>query len=231
MNNMTLADRLHNNPPDPIDEALAPYADAISEAENWLDGTKVETEAQMKAVDALIKDMRAAKSDLAKARTSAVAPLNDAWKAEIARWKPTEEDVERRLKGLATVVNDFKQALATAKEEEKRLAYAEARRKEEEARVAAANADASNYEAQAEADRLQREAIDAKKAASAANKDTVKGLRTVTKYEIEDHKKALHWIAANDRDAMTAFIEEYTRRNHKTATIDGVRVWQVKEAY
>jgi hypothetical protein len=86
-----------NNPPDPIDEALAPYADAIAEAENYLDGEPVQTEAQMQAVDALIKDIRSAKSDLAKAKKSATAPLHDIWKNEIARWKPTEDDVERRL--------------------------------------------------------------------------------------------------------------------------------------
>lgn len=221
----------HNSPPDPIDEALAPYGDAISEAENWLDGTPVENEDQMKAVDAVIKDIRAAKSDLAKAKKSATAPLHDAWKAEIARWKPTEDDIERRLKGLAAVVDPFKRKLAAEKEAAKRAAYEEARRKEREAEEAARNADVSDYEAATEAARLQAEAVDAKKAASAANKDTVKGLRTVTRYAIEDHRAALHWIAANDRDAVTAFIEEYVRRNHKAAEIGGVKVWQEKAAY
>jgi len=82
----------HNSPPDPIDEALAPYGDAISEAENWLDGTPVENEDQMKAVDAVIKDIRAAKSDLVKAKKSATAPLHDAWKAENC---PVEADRRR----------------------------------------------------------------------------------------------------------------------------------------
>lgn len=221
----------HNNPPDPIDEALAPYGDAISEAENWLDGTPVENEDQMKAVDAVIKDIRAAKSDLAKAKKSATAPLHDVWKAEIARWKPTEDDIERRLKGLAAVVDPFKRKLAAEKEAAKRAAYEEARRKEREAEEAAMKADVSDYEAATEAARLQAEAVEAKKAASAANRDTVKGLRTVTRYTIEDHRAALHWIAANDRDAVTAFIEEYVRRNHKAAEIGGVKVWQEKAAY
>lgn len=221
----------HNNPPDPIDEALAPYGDAISEAENWLDGSPVETEDQMKAVDAIIKEIRAAKSDLAKAKKSATAPLHDIWKAEIARWKPTEDDIERRLKGLAAVVDPFKRKLAEEKEAAKRAAYEEARRKEREAEEAARKADASDYEAATEAARLQAEAIEAKKAASAANKDTVKGLRTVTRYEITDHRAALHDIAMNDRDAVTAFIEEYVRRHYKARAIQGVKVWQDKEAF
>jgi len=230
MNNMT-PDRKHNGPPDPIDEALAPYGDAIAEAENWLDGTPVKTEEQMKAVDAIIKEIRSAKSAIAKAEKSATAPLHDTWKAEIARWKPTKDDIDRRLKGLAGVVDPFKQKLVEEKEAIKRAAYAEAQRKEREAKDAARKVDVSNYEASSEAARLQSEAIEAKKAASVANKDTVKGLRQVTKYEIEDHRKALHWIAGNDRSAMTAFIEEYVRRNHKSESIDGVKVWTVKEAY
>lgn len=221
----------HNNPPDPIDEALAPYADEIGEAEAWLDGEPVENEDQMNAVDALIKAMRSAKSDLGKAKKSATAPLHDAWKAEIARWKPTEEDIDRRLKGLAAAVDPFKRKLAAEKEAAKRAAYEEAQRKEREAREAAEKANAADYAAQVEADKLAQEALDAKKAASAANKDTVKGMRTVTKYEIEDHRAALHWIAQNNVDAVTAFIEEYVRRNHKTTAIDGVKVYQQKEAY
>lgn len=223
--------RLHNNPPDPIDEALAPYADAIEEAENWLDGARVEDQAAMKAVDALIADIRKAKSSLGKAKKSATAPLHDAWKAEIARWKPAEDDIERRLKGLAAVVDPFKRKLAEEKEAAKRAAYEEARAKEKAAKAAAAAADAADYEAQAAADKAAQDAVEAKKAASAANKDTVKGLRTVTKYEIEDHRDALHWIAANDRDAITGFIEEYVRRNHRDKQIAGVRVWQDREAF
>lgn len=229
--NVQAIDRLHNNPPDPIDEALAPYADAIEEAEHWLDGTPVETEDQMKAVDKLIKEIRSAKSDLAKAQKSATAPLHDAWKAEIARWKPTVDDIERRLKGLAAVVDPFKRKLAAEKEAAKRQAYEEARAKEREAEEAARKASAADYEAQVEADRLMAEAVEAKKAASAASKDTVKGLRTVTKYEITDHRALLHWIAKHDRDAVTAFIEEWARKNHKNTDADGLRVWQEKEAY
>lgn len=230
MNDLT-PDRLHNGPPDPIDEALAPYSDAIAEAENWLDGTPVTDEAQMKAVDAIISDVRKAKVDLGKAKKSATAPLHDAWKSEIARWKPTEDDIDRRLKGLAAIVEPFKRKLAEEKEAAKRAAYEEAQRKDREAQETASKASAADYEAQLEADRAMQEAIDAKKAAFAANKDTVKGLRTVTKHEVTDHRTALHWIAKNDRDAVTAFVDEYARRNHKAAEIEGVRVWQEKEAY
>jgi len=129
------------------------------------------------------------------------------------------------------VVDPFKRKLAEEKEAAKRKAYEEARAKERAAEEAAAKAKVSSYDETVEADRLKHEAIEAKKAASAANKDKVTGLRTVTKYEIEDHRAALHDIAEKDRDAMTAFIEEYVRRNYKARAIRGVKVWQEKEAY
>lgn len=222
----------HNSPPDAIDEALAPYGDAIEESSNWLDGDPVQTEDQMKAVDALIKEIRAAKSEVKKARDAAVKPLSEAHKAEIARWKPTEDDIERRLKGLAAVVDPFKRKLAEEKEAAKRAAQEEAKRKEREAEEAARKADASDYEASTEAARLKEDAIESKKAASAANKDTVKGLRTVTKYEITDHRALLHWIAENRRDDLTAFINEWARKNHRdVAGAAGLHVYQEKEAY
>jgi chromosome segregation ATPase len=222
----------HNGAPDPIDEAIAPFSDAIAEAENWLDGEPVENEAQMNAVDALIKELRGAKSELTKAQKSATAPLHDAWKAEIARWKPTADDIERRLKGLAACVDPFKRKLAAEREAEKRKAYEEARAAERAAAEAAEKAAQSDYQAQFEADQLKRAALDAKKAAAAANKDTVKGLRTVTKYEVTDHRDLLHWIAKNDRDAITAFVDEWARRNHKPdPQAAGLRVWTEKEAY
>ena len=37
----------HNNPPDPIDVALAPYGYVIEEAGNWLDGEPVQYEYQL----------------------------------------------------------------------------------------------------------------------------------------------------------------------------------------
>ena len=71
---MNAPTRLHNNPPDPIDEALAPFGDFISEAENWLDGAAVENEGQMKAVDDLTKQLKAAKKAVEAAEESEAKP-------------------------------------------------------------------------------------------------------------------------------------------------------------
>lgn len=222
----------HNNPPDPIDEAIAPFGDVISEAESWLDGQKVENEGQMKAADVLLKGVKAARKAVDDARDTATKPLHDAWKGEVARWKPTQDDLDRLAKGLVALLDDFKRKLAAEKEaarkEAERLAWEETRKAQEAARLA----DASNIEATRAAAAAMEAAEEAQRKAAEAAKDTVKGLRTVTKYEVTDHKALLNWIARNDRDAITDFINEWARKEHKArANADGLRVWTEKEAF
>lgn len=228
---MNIATKGHNLPPDPLDEALAPFGDVISEAEGWLDGQPVETEGQMKAVDALIKGVKSAKKAVEGAEDSAAKPLYDAWKAEKARFAPTITDLDRIVKGLVAIVDGFKRKLAAEKEaarkEAERLAWEATRAAQEAAR----NADTANIEAQREAAAQMAEAEALQSKANAAAKDTVRGMREVTRYEITDHRKLLNWIAKNARDDMTAFIEEWARKNHKTASADGLRVWKEKEAF
>lgn len=219
----------HNNPPDPIDTAIAPFSDAISEAENWLDGTKVTNQQQMESVDAVLKDIRAASTAIAKAEKAETAPLHDAWKKEKARWTPTVKDIDRMKKGLATLVGDFKVKLAKEQAVERAAAEREAAAKREAAAQAARKANAADIEAVRAAEAAAAEAQAATKAAKSVEK--VKGLRKVHRHEITDMKAALHWIARNDKAAIEGFVTEYVRMNAKTAEIDGVRCWIEKEAF
>jgi len=221
----------HNNPPNPIDEATAPYSDAIEEAQNWLDGEPVENEDQMKAVDKLTKQIKAAIKDTKAGQKSESAPHFDAHKAAIARWKPTIDDLTLLSTGLVACVGPYKQKLADEKAAEQRKAWQEAEAKRVEAERIAAQANASDIEAQRKAQAAKQDAIDAQKAAQAQSKDTVKGMRKVHKYEITDHRAALHWIAINDKDAVTSFIESYVSKNHKVSDIDGVEQSITKEAF
>lgn len=220
-----------NNPPDPIDELCAAYEGVREESENWLDGTEVADEGQMKAVDELRKGMREFRISLESGQKSATAPLYDAYKAEGARWKPVIDDTKRIETGLVALVDGFKQAVARQKAEAERKARAEADAARRAAEEAAREADAANIEEVRAAAEAQREAEAAQARALAASKDQVKGLRTVTRFELQDHKTVLNDIAQNDRDAVTAFIEDYVRRNYKARAINGVRVWTEKEAF
>lgn len=221
-----------NNPPSPIDEITAPYDDARTEAENWLDGTAVTNEAQMLAVDKLRADMRKWRLALEGGQKDHTAPLHKVYKDALESWKPTIADAKRIEDGLIGLVDGFKRKMAAEKADAARLADIAAREAANKARAAAMAADATNIEATRAADAMVAEAEALQKAAKTAAKDTVKGMRSVTLYEITNHKLLLNWIAVNDRKAMTAFIEEWARQNHKThPTADGLRVWVDQEAY
>lgn len=216
---------------DPIDAALAPYGDVIAEAENWLDGTPVENEGQMKAVDDLLKGLKEARKAFTAAEEEAAKPLYEAWKKEKERWKPTLADLDRMVKGLAKLMDGFKRKLAAEQEAARRKAFEEAEAKRRAAEEAAREAAAGDIEAQREAAARIEEAKRADEAARATSREKVKGLRTVHKHVVEDHKAALNWIAKNDREAVTRFIESYVADNFRKRTIDGVRSWEEKEAF
>ena len=220
-----------NNPPDALESILSRHGDMISEAEHWLDGEPVTNVDQLAAVDKLSAAMKEARKELAAEREADVQPLHDAWKAAVAHWKPTVVDFDRIIGGLASIGGAYKKRLAEEQEEAKRKAYAEAERLKAEADAQAAAAIAGNIEAQREAQATKTAALDAAKVAATANRNKVKGLRKVQYYEIESHREALTWIAANDREALTDFINDYVRQNHRRASIDGVRQWEDREAY
>ena len=220
-----------NAPPDPIDTALEPYSDILEEVANWLDGATVENDGQLTATDALLKELKAARKAVDEARDDCTKPLHEAWKSEVARWKPTQDDLDRQVKCLVAAQAPYKQKLVAEQEAAKAKAREEAERIAEAARQAHLAANAASIEEQRKADELLAAAEEAAKAVAKADKATVKGMRTVQVYMIESHKEALNWIARNDRDAVTAFIEEYVRRNFKTLTIEGVKVTMEKEAF
>lgn len=221
----------HNNPPDPIEQVLAEYDSTISEAQNWGDGEPVTDKAGMKAVDAVLKEFKSYRAALVKAAKERTDPLHKAWKAEVAAVKVYTDDADLIQSALVATVAPFKAKLAEAEAEANRKAWEETNRLRREADAAAAKANSADVEAQREVAAARQAAIDAENATKAQAKDSVKGIRKTVHYDITDHRAALHWIAKNDRDAITAFVDEYVRSNHKKATIDGVKVWETKEAY
>lgn len=231
MNDMTPAGLGHNNPPCPIEAVLAEYDGTITEAQNWADGEPVTDEAGMNAVDAVLKEFKRYATALKGAAKERTDPLHKAWKAEVAAVKVYTDDAAILQDALVKTVGPFKQKLAAEKAEAERKAWEETNRLRREAEEAERRANAADVDQQREVAAAKSAAIEAEKAAKVAAKSAPKGMRTVTKYKITDHRAALHWIAAQDRDAMTAFIEEYTRRNHAAAPIDGVEVWTEREPF
>lgn len=203
----------HNLPPSPIDDAMVPFDAAREMAEMWLDGQPVINEGQMKEVDGLIKDMKAARKAVDEARDVETKPLHEAWKGAIALWKPTQDDLDRIVKGLVGLVDGFKRKLAAEKEATRLQAEAEAWEKTRAAREATRLADATDIEATRAAAQAMEDAEAAQRAAMAAGKDTVKGLRTYTDYVVLDGGELAAWVWQNDRTALEAWLAEYATKH------------------
>ena len=221
-----------NGPPSLIDDITGQYSDIIEECGNWLDGSYVENEAQMKAVDVLSKEMKAAKKSLTEAQTSETKPLHDAKTAVIASYKPTLDDFNRLIKALADAQTPFKNKLAAEKEAERRAAYDLARQKENEAAELAAQAGSTDIEAQRDAGQAQQAAMDAKKAASKANADKVTGLRTYKTATVQDYAAFFKWMQGHDKAAVLAWLDEQATKqmNAGHAEIGGVNILTDKKA-
>ena len=220
-----------NNPPTPMEEVAAEYDAVISEATNWTDGDPVSDEVGLKALDAVIKEFKSYNSALKKAGDAHKAVTWDAHQDRLSEIKKYTEDAATIQAALVATGEDFRKKLADKKEAAKRAAYQEAQRLEREAEELARSANAASLDDQREIKAAQESALASKKAAQVANKDTVKGLRKTTHFEIEDIQKALNHIATNDKPALAAFVEGYVQKHHKTTTIAGVKVWETKEAF
>lgn len=221
----------HNGAPDPISLALEPFSAILEEAANWLDGALVENDGQLDATETLLKEMKAARKAVDIARDEETKPLHEVWKAAVARWKPTQDDLDRQVKCIIAAQAPYKKKLADAKAEAARIAREEADAKAEAARQAHLAANAASIEDQRKADELLKEAEKAQKDANRAAKDGVGGMRKVQKYAIESHKAVLSWIIEHDRDAVTDFLESYVKSHFKSRQIAGVVVTQELEAF
>ncbi len=224
----------HNNPPFGPEELRAQFEAPLDEARNWLDGHKVENKDQMEAVINLSTAVKAAEKAFTLEEKKRVTPLREAWKNEKDRWRPFIDETANLKAGLLKLVSDFKAALRAEQEREKAKALAEAKRKEEAARAAVEAADASDIAQVEEAQRALQEAKEAKQ--EARETDTVKGLRTTYKYEIDDLRGALNWIAQNDKASLGGYVRQYIAHNHKRLHKEGriptgVRIWTEKEAF
>lgn len=223
-----------NAPPEPIDAMLAiqnEFEGVFAEVANWLDGTPVESDEHMRAVDALLASVKDAARMAKDAKEAEYRPHKTACDAVVTRWKAFLDDLDRQAKGLAAAASDYKRKREAERQAAEREARAEAERKMAEAEAAARAASKNDIEAQREAAALAREAAQAQGKIAELRADKTRGLRTVHKHEITDHRAALHWIATNDREAVTEFIVEYVRRHSSSRAIDGVRVWTEKEAF
>ena len=230
MKNNALPPRNHNQQ-DPIENVLTEFESVLDEASNWTDGEFITDEAGMKAVDAVLKEFKSYKTALVKAGNEKTGPLHKEWKAELAAVKIYTDDADLIQKALIAIVAPFKAKLAKEKADAEEAAWEETNRLRREAEKQAAEARVGDVDEQRAANEAKAAVVAAEKVAKSVAKEAPKGMRKVSKFEIEDYNAAFKFIAAKHSSLIREMVESFVVKNHKATHIDGVKQWVEKEAF
>lgn len=216
----------HNSPPP--HEAMALHVDDLFLlVSDTTEGAEVTNDAQEEALADLLDQIWQAEKDSEKQRKAEKEPHLEAGREVDAVWKPVKAKCEAAAKHIKGLLTPYRVAKQEAKDEEARIA-----REKAEAIEAAARAKMQKPEhLQAKFD-AEEELKAARKIKAAANRTDreATGLRTYKVVEVTDRRAALNWIAKNDADALTEFVEGYARRRAVNFPMDGVTVTEEKRA-
>jgi Rad3-related DNA helicase len=220
-----------NKPPTPMEVFADENENLITQCQHLIWGGAITNESQLKSLDVAIKEFKKYSSALTKIGKDFSKPLHTKWKDAVNYANIYIEDANLIKSHLVEIGKPLRERLQKEQEEKTWLALEETRKKQRLADEAAKLAEAGTIDQKREALKLNQEALDADKAAKATSKNKVLGLRKVTKFEVTNAQDALIWIGENDKEALIQFISEYARINHKKHAIDGVNVWEEKEAF
>lgn len=235
-----------NNPPEPtpFDLSREEIDGLFMEANNWLDGEAVTTQAQADAIAKIITDLRAAVNTADARRVTENKPF-DTGKAEVqARYNPYIKEPNKAGLGggkAYLAIETCKKAIAPflkrqddQKKAEAELARREAEEKQKAAHEAFLTSDSANLAERQNAERLATEAKDLAAYANRAEKDrgVVRGggraitLRTVYSAEITNETDFARFVWANHKTDLSQFLEGLADRLVKAGRreIPGVAV-------
>ena len=210
-----------NNPPEPIDGFKTHIEDLLIEAQNFLDGSGVNSEAEADGVSRIIDELRKASKDADAERKAEKKPHDDAGKAVQAKWKPVLERAATAIDVAKKALTPWLEKLEAERLERERIAREEAERAAEEARKAHAAAQADDLAAREAAEAKIKEAEEAEKAANkiASAKTHAKGggraigLRTHWTATITDRRAALNHYVKTNPDAFVDLIQTLADRD------------------
>ncbi|MBZ9921668.1 hypothetical protein LB579_28635 [Mesorhizobium sp. BR1-1-7] len=225
----------HNNPPDPITEALSAITDLYDEAKNFADGEPIDSEAMHDTVTALRDAIHEAGKAADALRVEAKKPLDEQIAAIQDRFNPAIQPkkgmVDRAKASLAELLAAWRKQEADRKAAIAAAARLEAERIAKEAQDAI-RASAGNLAAREEAEALLVEAKQAEKKAKRDDKAATSGLglRTVWRAELVDVEKALDWCYGRDPDAFRALCQSQADTVVRAGMrmVPGFRVWEDK---
>lgn len=205
------------NSPPPIETHKLHIEDLLAEAQSFLDGDPIATQAQADSVGTLLGMLREARKGADEQRKVEKKPHDDAGKAVQAAWNPILERVELAESVAKKALAPFLMAEEARKQAEAAKAREEAERAQREAQEAMrAAAESSNLAAREEAERLTKAAEKANTAATKAEKakplaagtGRSVGLRTVWSATLVDPVEALKHYRAKESAALKAWLSE-----------------------
>lgn len=225
-----------NSPPEAaFDMAIS---DLELEARNFLDGARIETQAQADALGIIVTNMRQLRKQADTARADEKRPHDDAGKAVQARYKPIIDRADRVISVANAPLTDWLARLEAQRVERERLARIAA----DEA--AQRLADTQSVTGDLEAAEAREQAIaDAKGAERHARRiererPAVAGvgrrvaLRTYHETTISNGTAALRWFIAHRPDALRAALLALVNQEplDTRRAIPGVTVTETKRA-
>lgn len=233
--------------PTPFDLSASEIGDLFAEAQHWLDGSGVTTEAEATAVSKLLDLLRQAEKRADERRKEEAEP-HDKAKAEIQARYGALIGNTKSVKGKAILAMECcKKALAPWLEAEETRKHAEAMaaRKAadeaaERARAAFQATEVSDLSGRIEAERLAGEAKQAEALAKDADKDRAAArggvravtLRAVYRAEVTDRRAVLNWFAANRPDHLAGMLQSAVESlcAASVRNVSGVTYHEIKEA-
>jgi hypothetical protein len=225
--------------PDPFGAHEANILDLYEEARNWLDGAAIENQAQADCVEALLEMIDVAHKAADAERVKEKAPHDQAIDAIQTKWNPLIGKTTKlkgktvlMREGCLSVLTKWKQKLLAEQEAAAAKARTEATAKAQAAAEAARNV-GGDLGAAERAEDLIRVARNSLRDAKAAEKPTVKGMRTIWRTTMTDPTAAARWAWNFHRHDCEAFFQSLAERSVREGhrTVAGFEITPEKVAY
>lgn len=233
----------HNQGPvelTPYEKASNVIEGLYQEAEGWLDGEPVNSQAMADGISTLLNYLRDAKKHADEARKTEAKPFDDGKKEVQARYKPLLDKADRAADTCKKALAPWLQRIEDEKRAAEKAAREEADRLRKEAEEAAALADPDNLAAKADAEDRIAAAKEAEKAANRAAKDKAGAsggigravtLRTYYSGEITDASAvAKHYWLTNRAEVMAFFQTLVDADVRAKRPVPGVTIREEKRA-
>ena len=211
--------QIGDNGPPPHLDLQQEIDDLLLEAGAWLDGEKLETQAQADALSLIVTGLRKRRKAADEKRKELNKPFDEGKAANQAIWNPILKKADLAMKTGKAVITEFLEAEAAEVERKAEVARKAALEAEQRLRKTERLADDTNLEDQQaieqEREQVKRANKSADRLAKAKPKLAGEGramsLRTYYDAKIVDRRALLNWVAKNDPEWLESRLQEYAQ--------------------